>query len=86
MGGNAAIADGVNAGRAQLGTAASSPIGATTSAAISNTRGGDRSVKVEKVEVHTQATDAQGIARGIGGALGSQMRGAASQFDDGVLA
>jgi hypothetical protein len=86
LGGNAAIAEGVRAGQSQLGIASSSPVGSVTSAAISNTRGGDRSVKVEKVEVHTQATDAQGIARGIGGALGSQMRGAASQFDDGVLA
>jgi hypothetical protein len=86
LGPSPGVAAGVSAGRAQLGAASDSAIGATTSSAISNTRGGDRSVKVEKVEVHTQATDAQGIARGIGGALGSQMRGAASQFDDGVLA
>lgn len=80
------VAAGVNAGRAQLGAASTSSVGAVTSAAISNTRGGDRSISVGQVTVQTQATDAQGIARGIGGALGSQMRHASSQFDDGVLA
>jgi hypothetical protein len=75
-------------GQGMLGAAASSPLTSTTSNAISNTTktGGDRSVKVEKVEVHTQATDAQGISRSIGQSLGSQLRQASSQFDDGVAA
>jgi hypothetical protein len=82
-----AAAAGLAAGKALLGDVGASPVGAVSSTAIANTtRGGDRSVKVDKVEVHTQATDAQGISRSIGGALGSQLRQANSQFDDGVAA
>ncbi len=44
------------------------------------------SVSVGKVEVNTQATDADGIANGIGGALERELRGAVDNFDDGVAA
>lgn len=84
----AQVAQGVEAGRSQLATAAASPVGSVTSSAISNTatRGGDKNVTVGQVTVQTQATDGPGIARSIGGALGSQLRAASSQFDDGVAA
>lgn len=82
----AGVAGGLANGRAQL-AATNSPIASTTSNAITNTRrGGDRNVSVGDVHVHTQATDAAGISKSVGGALGSQMRQANSQFDDGVAA
>lgn len=74
-------------GREQLAVAAASPLVAQSSNSISNsTRGGrNTSVSVGKVDVHTQATDAQGISKALGNTLQSQMRQAASNFDDGVL-
>lgn len=75
-------------GQRTLAQAGASPLASATSSSISNsaTRGGDKNVSVGKVEVHTQATDAKGVAGAIGGALGSQLRQASSQFDDGVAA
>jgi hypothetical protein len=75
-------------GKAQLGAASASPIVAQTSNSISNSTKGGRStsVQVGKVEVHTQATDAAGISKAIGGTMQAQMRQTVSNFDDGVLA
>jgi hypothetical protein len=74
------------AGQTQLSAAASSPLSSVTSNAISNTRrGGDRNVTIDKVEVNTQATDAEGISRSIGDTLGSHLRRTTNHFDDGVL-
>lgn len=41
-------------------------------------------VSVGKVEVNTQATDAEGISRDIGAQLGKQLRQTAATYDDGV--
>jgi len=74
-------------GRDMLNAAASNPIGSQSSASIL-TRGGNSkttSVQVGKVEVHTQATDAAGISKSIGDTMGTQLRHAAANFDDGVL-
>ena len=38
------------------------------------------------MKVQTQATDAEGISKSIGGAIGAQMKQAASGYDDGVIA
>lgn len=86
--GSSPVSADVARGQAALGAASSSPLASVTSSSISNSamRGGDRSVKVEKVEVHTQATDADGISRSIGQSLGTQLRSAANHFDDGVAA
>lgn len=83
---DAGVAGAVTMGRQQLQLMSSSPVASTTSNAISNSTraGGNKSVSIGKVDVHTQATDADGIARGIGESLGSHMRQAAGQFDDGV--
>lgn len=72
----------------QLGAASGSALGSQTSNSINSARGGNRTnqVNVGKVEVHTQATDAQGISKAIGGSMQAQMRQAANNFDDGVLA
>lgn len=79
---------GVAAGRGQLGAAGRSPLAAQTPGAVA-ARGGvtpnrNTQVHVGKVEVHTQATDAQGMAKAAGGALSSEMRRATAQHEDGV--
>lgn len=75
-------------GQQQLAAATRSPLTSTTSNSISHTlkQGGDRNVTVEKIEVNTQATDAEGIAAHVGQTMGSHLRQANSQFDDGVAA
>lgn len=78
----------VAAGQAALAQASGSAMASQTSNSINNGRTSSKStnVTVGKVEVHTQATDAAGISKAIGGSMQSQMRQAASNFDDGVLA
>lgn len=44
------------------------------------------SVQIDRVEVHTQATDAEGISRDIGDSLDKQLQSAVDEFDDGVAA
>jgi len=87
--GRAASAPAVAAGQRQLGGAARNPMAATTPGAVAargaanqNTR--STQVHVGKVEVHTQATDADGMAKAAGGALGAQLRRTTAQHDDGV--
>lgn len=81
-------AAGVQAGRQQLQGARANPLAAQTRASVNNGAkgGGNRTntVTVGKVEVHTKATDAQGMAKAAGGALTDQLRRTTSQFDDGV--
>lgn len=78
----------VAAGSRQLNTARTTPLAAQTRSSVtmgarpSQTR--TNNVTVGKVEVHTKATDAEGMAKAAGGALSSQLRRTTSQFDDGV--
>lgn len=44
------------------------------------------SIKTGDIHVNTQAADADGIAAAIGASLKSNLRGAMSNWDDGVLA
>lgn len=83
---DAAVNAAVSLGQAALGTAGATPLAATTSNSVmaANTRNTSNSVQIAKVEVATQATDADGIARGIGASLDAQMRQAVNTFDDGV--
>lgn len=74
-------------GKEQIGAAGASPLTSQTSNSISNTTAAkNTTVTVGKVEVKTAATDAEGISKAIGGSMQSQMRQAANNFDDGVLA
>lgn len=84
----AAVPAGLVEGRQALAMASASPINSVTSSAISNSRGGDRSTKVDVggVTVQTQATDAEGISRAVGNSLQSQLSQAAANYDDGVAA
>lgn len=74
-------------GQNMLGQASGTPMASQTSNSISNTtRGGkSTSVQIGKVEVQTQATDAQGISKAIGGTMQAQMRQTMANYDDGVL-
>lgn len=73
-------------GKQQLSLAAATPLASQTSNSIVGARTSNKNtdVKIAKVEVNTQATDAQGISKSIGDTLGAQMRQAASNADDGV--
>lgn len=72
----------LGAGKAALGGASGAPQGLATPASYSN----QSNVTVGSITVHTQATDAKGVAAAVRGELKSQLRTASAQFDDGVRA
>lgn len=78
----------VQSGQRSVMEAGASMVGATSAAAVGVGAAGNKTstVNIDKVEVNTQATDADGISRSIGQSLEGEMRGAADFFDDGVLA
>lgn len=79
--------DSVAAGQRQLGAASASGLASQTSNSISTrTASKTTTVQVGQVNVQTQATDAAGISKAIGGSMETQMRQAVNNFDDGVLA
>lgn len=81
-----ATAAGVAAGKQALGAAGATPFASQTSNSITNSRGTkNTAVNIGTVEVKTQATDAAGISKAIGGSMQTQMRQAVNNFDDGVL-
>ena len=73
-------------GKGSLSDASASPVGAQTSNSIIN--GGSRSqnVSIGEVNVHTQATDADGISDAMGKSLYDMLTQSNDQFDNGVLA
>lgn len=78
---------GLAEGKSTLGAISASPIGTQSAAATAaRTTNKTTTVQIDKVEVQTQATDAAGISKGIGDTLGTQLRQAASNYDDGVAA
>lgn len=82
-------ADAVQAGKQQIAVGNSTPIAAQTSNSISNTeRTSSRNTTVNTgpITVNTQAQDGPNVASALGQELGSQMRNAIDQNDDGVLA
>lgn len=63
------------------------PLNNITSSAISNmAQTKSTNVTVGKVEVHTQATDAEGISKHVGATLQDQIKTAVTNFDDGIHA
>jgi hypothetical protein len=86
IGSDAPSAD-ISAGQQALGRAAASPLNATTSAAISNSvasNSKETSVNIERLEVVTQATDAQGVAAGVGGSLANELAQLEAESATGV--
>lgn len=80
--------DSVNMGQRALGFAGSVPFAALGTQTVGNQMRGPSSrtlsVNVEKVDVHTQATDADRIAAAFSGSLGNEVRRASANFDDGI--
>lgn len=79
----------IEKGAKMIGMADSSPLNSTTSSAITNGNSSvskDNSVKIDKIEVNTQATDAEGISKGLMGGLQQHFSAAIDQSDDGLLA
>jgi hypothetical protein len=80
----------VEAGRQQIAIT-NSPIVAQSSNSITNATTNRSStkqtdVKIDRIDVHTQATDGPSVASALSDHLGTQLRGAIDQNDDGVLA
>jgi len=79
----------IEKGAQMIGLADSAPMNSVTSSAITNGNQSvskDNSVKIDKVEINTQATDAEGISKGLMGGLQQQFSAAIDQSDDGLLA
>lgn len=77
----------VAAGNAALATANASPLNSVTSSSISNSVANNKretNVQVGEVTVNTQATDAEGISRDIGGSLEQQLSRLDSEYSTGV--
>lgn len=75
----------LEAGQAAYDNANAAHAAAQTSTSISTSNTSRAStVSIDKVEIHTQATDAAGMAGSAAGALEQHMRAASSHFDDGV--
>jgi len=71
--------------KAQIASANSAPINQMSSSAISNMRGdSNANIQIDKIEVQTQATDAEGMATHVGNALQDHLQTAAMQFSDGI--
>lgn len=72
----------------QLNAAGSAPLAAQSSRSIiagGNTSSSrSTSVSVGEINVHTQATDAQGIGDAVGLTMGNSLRQATNTFDDGL--
>lgn len=69
----------------QIASANSAPINQMSSNAISNMRGDtNANIQIDKIEVQTQATDAEGMALHVGNALQDHLQTAAMQFSDGI--
>ena len=80
-------AQGVAAGQQAVAQANAAPLNAVTSSAISNTVAStnrETNVQVGEVVVNTQATDAEGIARDVGGSLNEQLAQVDAEFSTGV--
>ena len=76
----------VVAGNKALGAANASPLNAVTSNSITNSNAvtnRETNVQVGEVVVNTQATDAQGIAKDVGGSLEAQLAQVDSEFSTG---
>lgn len=76
--------EGVKNARTVVQAANANPLNATNSATIANSRVATNNVTVGKVEVHTKATDSDGIAKAVGNDLHAHIKKAAANYDDGI--
>ena len=78
----------MNAGNAIFDGIGANPLNAQTSNSIVNTNrvsSKQTSVSVGEVNVSTQSTDPEGMAKGAKNALIEQMQSAVNDYDDGVM-
>lgn len=73
----------VDAAQKQL-SYTNTPLAAMSSQSILNSQQKNNRVEIGKIDIHTQATDADGIAKHLGSSLSDQMRNAMSDFGSGV--
>ena len=57
-----------------------------TTSQMSNTKTQNNQVKIDKIEIQTQATDSQAISKSVGANLQSELKSAVANFDDGIEA
>lgn len=69
---------------AQIGAADNHPLNGVATGTMSAANSKTVNVTVPKVEVHTQATDAEGTGRAVGTALNDHFAQTISQFDNGI--
>lgn len=77
----------IEIGQGSLAMASASPIASQTSNSIQNSNKSmskSTSVQTGDINIHTQATDAKGIASDVGGSLQQEMRTTVENFDDGI--
>lgn len=53
---------------------------------MSNSKTQNNQVKIDKIEIQTQATDPQAISKSVGANLQSELKSAVANFDDGIEA
>lgn len=53
---------------------------------MSNSKTQNNQVKIDKIEIQTQATDSQAISKTVGASLQSELKSAVANFDDGIEA
>ena len=53
---------------------------------MSNSKTQNNQVKIDKIEIQTQATDSQAISKTVGASLQSELKSAVANFDDGIKA
>ena len=57
-----------------------------TTSQMSNSKTQNNEVKIDKIEIQTQATDPQAISKSVGASLQSELKSAVANFDDGIEA
>ena len=57
-----------------------------TTSQMSNSKTQNNQVKIDKIEIQTQATDSQAISKTVGANLQSELKSAVANFDDGIEA
>ena len=57
-----------------------------TTSQMSNSKTQNNQVKIDKIEIQTQATDSQTISKSVGASLQSELKSAVANFDDGIEA
>lgn len=86
-GGPVDVTAGLARAQQQISFSQETPLASLSSASMQSgglLRNNSNSIQIGEVNVNTQATDADGIAKSISGTLGTQMNQLQANFDDGI--